>query len=53
MTMTYYIAVDNPLPDPESVIDQSWNLAWPQVLAWSAAAVGVLIAIMIVKSFAR
>ena len=42
-----------PLPSPEEVIQDSFDLAWPQVLAYSSALTGVLIVVMILKSFTR
>lgn len=45
------LVIELPLPDPNKVVDDSWNLAFPQVLAWSSAATGILLVVMLIKSF--
>ena len=49
--MNQYIIAQSPLPDPETIITESTEMAWTQVLAWSAAATGILLTVMLVKSF--
>lgn len=45
------LVMELPLPDPNQVVDDSWNLAFPQVLSWSSAATGILLVVMLIKSF--
>lgn len=44
-------SVELPLPDSEEFFQESFDLAFPQVLAWSSAACGILLTVMIIKSF--
>lgn len=43
--------VNLPLPDSEQVIQDSFDLAFPQVIAWSAAASGIILVVMLIRSF--
>lgn len=38
-------------PDPNSIVQQSWNTAWPEVLKFGGACVGILLAAYIIRSF--
>lgn len=49
--MNHYQYIIQVLPDPEEIISDSIDVAWNEVLAWSAAATGILLTIMLVKSF--
>ena len=50
--LSYLVAeVELPLPDPDEFFQDSFDLAFPQVLAWSAAATGILLTVMIIKAF--
>ena len=42
-----------PLPEPNEFFEESFALAFPEVLAWSAAATGIILVILIIKSFSR
>lgn len=42
-----------PLPDSNTFFQQAYDLAWPQVLAFSAAVVGVLAVSLTIKAFSR
>ena len=42
-----------PLPDPEVFFQESFSLAFPQVLAWSSAATGILLVVLLIKSFTK
>ena len=44
-------SVDLPLPDSETIITDSYNLAFPQVIAWASAASGILLVVMLIRSF--
>lgn len=44
-------SIELPLPDPETVIQDSYDLAFPQVVAWSTAAGGILLVVMLIRSF--
>lgn len=48
--MKYYIS-QSPLPSPESVISEATDMAWTEILNWSAAATGILITILLIRSF--
>lgn len=50
-SLPYIAQVELPLPDSETVIQDSYDLAFPQVIAWSAAASGILLVVLLVKSF--
>lgn len=43
--------VQNPLPDPEILIDNSTGMAWEQIILWSSAATGILLTVLLAKSF--
>ena len=46
-------SIELPLPDPKEFFQESFNLAFPEILAWSAAATGILLVVLIVKSFTK
>jgi len=41
------------LPDPIQFVNQSKDLAWPQVLAFSSAIVGILTVVLILRSVTK
>lgn len=41
------------LPDPDGFVNQAKDLAWPQVLAFSAAVIGILTVVLILRSISR
>ncbi len=45
------IVAELPLPDPDQIIQDSWDLAFPQIIAWSTAATGLLLVVLLIKSF--
>ena len=51
--MTQFYISQSPLPDAETVIQESTEMAWAQVLAWSAAATGILLTVMLIKAFTK
>lgn len=46
-------SINLPLPEPNQFFNDTFALAFPEVLAWSAAATGILLVVLIVKSFSR
>ena len=48
---TYLVNVQLPLPNADEVVDNSFNTAFPQVLAWSTAVTGILLVVLLIKSF--
>lgn len=46
-------SIQLPLPDPDEFFQQSFDLAFPQVLAWSSAATGILLVVLILRSFTK
>ena len=51
--MKYFATVELPLPDPKQFVEESLVLGWRGVFEWTTAAIGVLVVVMIVKSFMR
>ncbi len=45
--------VPNPLPEPNGFVTQAYNMAWPQVLAFSAAILGILTVSLILRSLTK
>lgn len=47
---SYFINL--PLPDPDTFVDDQFNnVAFPEILAYSAALIGISLTVMLVKSF--
>lgn len=46
---TYFINL--PLPDPDQFVEDQFNLAFPEILAYSSAIIGISLTVMLVKSF--
>lgn len=46
-------AIDLKLPDPKEFGQNAYNLAMPQILAFSAAVIGVLAVAKIIQAFSR
>lgn len=42
-----------PLPDPDTFVGQSKDLAWPQILAFSTAIIGILTVVLILRSITK
>lgn len=40
-----------PLPDAEAFVTTSYNLAYPQILTFCGALIGITLVILLVKSF--
>lgn len=40
-----------PLPDPNTLLNSARSLAFPQIFAWCAAASGIYLFYLILKSF--
>lgn len=38
-------------PSPDTVVQQAWDTAWPEVLKFGGACVGILLAAYIIRSF--
>ena len=47
--MNYFIEL--PLPDPDEFVDNQFAIAFPEILAYSAAMTGIILTIMLIKSF--
>jgi hypothetical protein len=45
------LILQSPLPDPEAVVSNAIDDAWVEVGAWGAAATGILLVVLILKSF--
>lgn len=39
-----------PLPEPEGFVSNSYNLAYPQILAFCTALIGITLIVLLVKS---
>lgn len=48
-----YIAVNVPLPSSEQVYSEAMSMAWPQVLTFAGACVGIVGITLIVRAFTR
>lgn len=47
------IAANVPLPSADSVYNQAYSMAWPQVLAFSGACIGIASIVFIIRSFSK
>lgn len=45
--------VSLPLPSSTEFSNDAFNLAWPQILAFSSAVLGILLVSLIIKAFSR
>ena len=51
--MRYIATVELPLPEPKEFVEESLVLGWQGVFEWTTAAIGILVVVMIVKSFMK
>jgi hypothetical protein len=51
--LSYLVGANVPLPSPDTVYNQAYSMAWPQVLAFSSACIGIASIIYIIRSFSR
>lgn len=49
--LSYVVVAQTPLPPPEKVYQDVFNMAWPQVLAWCSAAVGLILVYKVIRAF--
>ena len=49
--MKYHYIMESPLPDPETIISEATEMAWTEIFAWTTAATGILLTVMLIKSF--
>ena len=49
--LSFVASVELPLPDAEQFFQESFDLAFPQVLAFASALIGVSMVVLILKSF--
>lgn len=47
------VIIAQTLPDPDSFKQDVYQLAWPQILAYSSALIGIVLVLMIVKAFIK
>lgn len=40
-----------PLPEPEGFVTSSYNLAYPQILTFCGALIGITLIVLLIKSF--
>ena len=51
--LSFVASVELPLPDAEEYFQETFDLAFPQVLAFSSALIGVSMVVLILKSFTK
>ena len=49
--LSYLATVELPLPDPKEFFQSSFDMAWKEILAYSAAIISISLTVMIIRSF--
>ena len=52
-SISYIANITLPLPDADTVVNDSYDMAYPQIVAWGTAASGILLVVLLVKAFAN
>lgn len=47
------IAVSNPLPNPTTFVKGAYDLAYPQILAYCSALIGILTVVLIIRAVSK
>jgi len=50
-----YVVMDvsSSLPDPDTFVNQAYNMAWPQILAFSSAIIGIIVVPLIINALTK
>lgn len=47
------VIVVSSLPNPDSFVKDAYDMAWPQILSFSSAVLGILAVTLIIKAFTK